>query len=85
MPKYKLINTSNGEGKVTNHIKNVTFGSVGTNSMVDSPLDEGKAGSGLGMVDDNHISYFKRTDWDMDGNCQRDCIVGKSFRIGRFG
>ncbi len=65
MPKYKLINTSNGEGKVTNHIKNVTFGSVGTNSMVDSPLDEGKAGSGLGIVDDNHTSYFKRTDWDM--------------------
>ncbi len=65
MPKYKLINTSNGEGKVTNHIKNATFGSVGINSMVDSPLDAGKAGSGLGMVDDNHTSYFKRTDWDM--------------------
>lgn len=65
MPKYKLINTSNGEGKVTNHIKNVTFGDTGTNSMKDSPLDEGKVGSGLGMVDDNHMSYFNRTDWDM--------------------
>ena len=33
--------------------------------MIDSPLDEGKAGSGLGMVDDNHTSYFNRSDWDM--------------------
>lgn len=62
LPNYKLLNTSNGEGKVTSHIVNAVMG--GSNaSMVESPLDT-QTNSALGLVDDNYSSYWRKADWD---------------------
>ncbi len=63
LPKYQLINTSNGVGKVTNHIVSAIHGGHGGASMVSSPLDtEGR--SALGVVDDDFGSYWTKSDWD---------------------
>lgn len=62
LPNYKLLNTSNGEGKVTAHIVNATIG--GSNSaMVSSPLDTEK-NSALGLVDNDFGSYWSKADFD---------------------
>jgi len=60
MPNYKLINESNGQGKVSAHILDVTHG---RGSMVSSPLDtEDK--SALGTVDKDFGSSYQIQDWD---------------------
>ncbi len=63
LPKYKLINTSNGEGVVSAHISSATYGGSGNAKMVGSALDT-TAGSALGLVDDNYGSYWEKEDWD---------------------
>ncbi len=60
MPNYKLINESNGKGKVSAHIKNVTHG---RGSMTGSLLDTDK-NSALGTVDKDAASYYQILDWD---------------------
>jgi len=62
LPNYKLLNTSNGVGKVTAHIKEAVMGGSGA-SMVASPLDTEK-NSALGLVDDDYASYWCKADWD---------------------
>ncbi len=63
LPEYKLINTSNGEGKLSSHIVSASVpGAV----MVDSPLDA-QEGSALGLFDNSFTSYLKRDDWDYGG------------------
>ena len=63
LPKYKLLNTSNGEGVLTAHIVDATMGGSGGAKMVASPLDTVQ-GSALGLVDDNYASYWMKSDWD---------------------
>lgn len=63
LPNYKLLNTSNGEGKVSAHIVSASFGGHGGASMVSSPLDT-VAKSALGVVDNDYNSYWSKTDWD---------------------
>lgn len=65
LPEYRLINTSNGEGKLSAHIVSAAVGG-GSVSMVDSPLDE-KEGSALGAFDNSYSSYIDRQDWDYGG------------------
>lgn len=65
LPQYNLLNTSNGVGKLTNHIVTAVYGGHNGAKMVDSKLDEGVAGkSALGIVDDDYTSYWTVTDWD---------------------
>ncbi len=66
LPKYKLLNTSNGEGVLTNHIVNATYGGHGGAKMVDSPLDSDKTKrTAFGTVDDSYASYWiKPNDFD---------------------
>ena len=60
MPAYKLINESNGKGKVSAHIVSVTHG---RGSMEASSLDtDGR--SALGVVDKDAASYYQILDWD---------------------
>lgn len=63
LPNYKLLNTSNGEGKLSAHITAATIGGHGGAKMVASPLDT-EARSGLGLVDNDYGSYWTKTDWD---------------------
>lgn len=59
---YKLLNTSNGEGKVSAHIESAAIG--GSNSKMNaSPLDTAK-NSALGLVDNDYGSYWSKADWD---------------------
>lgn len=60
MPNYKLINESNGIGKVSAHIVDVSHV---RGSMVDSPLDTGSR-SALGTVDKDFSSRYQILDWD---------------------
>lgn len=62
LPSYRLLNTSNGVGKVSAHIENAVIG--GSNArMVNSALDTQK-NSGLGLVDNDYASYWYKEDWD---------------------
>lgn len=63
LPKYRLLNTSNGKGVLTNHITDAKIGGHGGAAMVGSPLDT-SAKSGLGVVDDDYASYWLKNDWD---------------------
>lgn len=63
LPAYRLINTSNGSGVLSNHIKGA---SVGGGFMVDSALDT-ENNSALGLLDNNYASYVQRDDWDYGG------------------
>lgn len=65
LPEYKLINTSNGEGKLSAHIVSAVIGG-GSVSMADSPLDT-EADSALGAFDNRYASYIDRQDWDYGG------------------
>ncbi len=53
MPKYKLINTSNGAGVVTAHIKEVQV-----------PSGANLTGDNYAVVDDNQSTYTVVNDWD---------------------
>ena len=64
LPAYRLINTSNGSGVLSNHIKAASIGGGGV--MVDSVLDTEK-NSALGLLDNNYASYVQRDDWDYGG------------------
>ncbi len=60
MPNYKLINESNGKGKLSAHIVSATHA---RGTMVASPLDTaGK--SALGTVDKDFGSSYQILDWD---------------------
>ena len=63
LPKYKQINTSNGEGKLSNHIESITRG---RGYMVDSPLDT-QGNSANGLADNDFSSYLRVDDWDEGG------------------
>lgn len=63
MPKYKLINTSNGEGKLSNHIESITGG---RGYMVNSPLDANQK-TANGLADNDFSSYLRVDDWDEGG------------------
>ncbi len=52
-PKYKLINTSNGIGELTDHIIDVTLGSGSTSN-----------GNKFALVDNDDLSYWMLSDWD---------------------
>ncbi len=56
-PKYKLINTSNGVGEVTNHIKDVVF--------TDGEM---KNGDKFSLVDDDDLTYWYKNLWDAGGS-----------------
>lgn len=62
VPRYQLLNTSNGEGNVTDHVQEAVIGSNGAH-MIESPLDTEKR-SGLGLFDDSYSSYWTVSDWD---------------------
>ncbi len=84
LPAYKLINTSNGRGKLSSHIKSASIGGGGT--MVDSPLDK-EGNSALGLFDNSYTSYVERIDWDY-GGAYPDQVKGvtaeldKAYSIG---
>ena len=63
LPKYRLLNTSNGKGKLTAHIVDAKIGGDHS-SMKQSPLDKDKKNSALGLVDDDYSSYWSKSDWD---------------------
>lgn len=64
LPTYKLINTDNGAGVLSSHIKEASI--TGSATMVDSSLDT-EAGSALGLFDNNYNSYMEIEDWDYAG------------------
>lgn len=68
LPEYKLINTSNGEGDLSAHIKDAYVGGGGF--MVDSPLDS--KSSAFGLYDNVYTSYMQRDDWDYGGAYSSD-------------
>lgn len=61
LPEYKLINTSNGKGEVSDHIVSAKR-SVG--NMINSPLDPSNTVSAFGLVDNDYDSYYYLNDWD---------------------
>lgn len=79
MPNYKLINESEGKGKVSAHITSVTHG---RGSMVSSPLDtDGR--SALGTVDKDAASYYQVLDWD-DGASYPAATKGLLFTFDDY-
>ena len=78
LPNYRLINTSNGEGRLTAHIQSALCGNHGSQKMIDSPLDQAMSGKptvngqtasnsqwAFGVVDDSYSSYWlKPNEWD---------------------
>lgn len=77
LPKYMLLNESNGEGKKSAHITAAVHGNHGGAKMVGSILDT-DAASAWGLVDDNYGSYWIKSDWD-DGVAYP--ANGKGFQI----
>ena len=59
MPAYKLINTSQGSGVLTDHIASITHMA---GYMKDSPLDSGS--TALGIADSDYTSWYGLDDWD---------------------
>ncbi len=78
LPEYKLINTSNGSGVLSNHIKSAVIGGIGT--MVDSPLDKEK--SALGIFDNTCNSYVECADWDY-GGAYPDAVKGVTAELDK--
>lgn len=64
LPNYKLINTPNGEGVLTSHIKDAVRGTHEGTAMIESPLDKAGSLSAWGVVDNDYASYWTKTDWD---------------------
>lgn len=62
LPSYNLINTSNGEGKVSAHIESASIG--GSNSKMNGSLLDTGEYSALGLVDNDYGSYWSKADWD---------------------
>lgn len=63
LPDYKLLNTSNGEGKVSAHIADASYGGSGGAHMVGSALDT-EPRTAWGLVDNDYASYWAKEDWD---------------------
>lgn len=61
LPAYKLLNTFEQEGVLSDHI---VLATPGRGTMVDSSLDEGNANSALGLFDNDYTSYWLLKDWD---------------------
>ena len=61
LPAYRLINTSNGDGKLSEHIIEATASAPGV--MMNSPLDQEK-NSATGLFDNRAESYVESLDWD---------------------
>lgn len=61
LPAYRLINTSDGDGKLSAHIIEASVSEPGV--MVNSPLDQEKK-SALGLFDNRAESYMEALDWD---------------------
>lgn len=79
LPEYKLLNTSNGEGKLSSHIKDATYGGSGGARMVGSALDTAVRGA-LGLLDNDYGSYWMKEDWD-DGVAYPVTDMSKGFSI----
>lgn len=78
LPKYKLVNTSNGKGVLSKHIKAASIGGIGF--MVDSPLDTGN--SALGLFDNSYQSYVECVDWDY-GGAYPDAVKGVTVELDK--
>lgn len=63
MPKYKLINTSNGEGQLSAHILGTSFQADKQGAVVTGGK-EGVEKDGDVVVDNNQASYVSVSDWD---------------------
>ncbi|MCI9415835.1 MAG: hypothetical protein HFI82_00270 [Eubacterium sp.] len=63
LPDYMLLNTSKGEGVVSEHITGAAYGGSGGAHMEGSPLDT-TAGTAWGLVDNDYGSYWVKNDWD---------------------
>ena len=79
MPNYRLINESDGQGKISSHIESVTHG---RGSMVGSSLD-GDNKSALGTVDKDASSYYQVLDWD-DGAAYPAASKGLLFTLDDY-
>lgn len=79
LPNYKLLNTSNGAGKLSAHITNAMFGGSGNARMIGSALDT-EDHSALGLVDNDYGSYWMKEDWD-DGVAYPTANLSKGFVI----
>ncbi len=78
LPSFEVLNTPNGVGEVTAHIKDAVIG--GSNaSMVNSALDKNK-NSGLGLVDNDYASYWSKVDWE-DGVQYPDANKGMTVTL----
>ena len=98
LPSYKLINTPNGEGKLTSHIKSIVKKSMG--NMVDSPLDTDANGkqiqvepgkySAKGVVDNSYNSYLQIDDWDFGVSYEKysekgiEVTFDKTYKMNYF-
>lgn len=63
LPKYKLINTKDANGRYLNHIESATLSSTGANWNRDDSLDSGN--SVFSLFDDNYETYVNVNDWDL--------------------
>lgn len=80
MPEYKLINTSNGKGKVSAHIVDATHNTRG--EMIGSLLDtDGQ--KALGTVDKDYGSCYQILDWD-DGAAYPSSTKGLLFTLDDY-
>lgn len=76
-PNYRLINTSNGDGEVTAHIKDVIY-SNGWDSTTDGKFS---------IVDNNYASYWEALDWDSGAHyAQKAPIIefDKAYEMDRI-
>ena len=73
MNEYRLINKSNGEGKLSAHIKDAV---IGIGMMTDSKLDV-SGQSALGLFDNDYTSYWDGGSWDTGGYNQNQARAVK--------
>ncbi len=64
MPSYRLINTPNGKGQLTAHIKNAQKLRGSSAKMMGSTLDKEDSDTALGVLDSDQSSYYYVADWD---------------------
>lgn len=73
MNEYRLINKSNGVGKLSAHIKDAV---IGIGMMTDSKLDV-SGQSALGLFDNDYTSYWDGGSWDTGGYNQNQARTVK--------
>lgn len=64
VPKYNMINRDENGNPGSSHIISVTRNGA---EMVESKLDEGLENTAWGAVDNDPVSYYKKTTWDDGG------------------